>query len=269
MLGQGGEPFLAANDQVGTHEVIVHRVGEVVGGDAVGLEQDEVLIVDGHFQLAADEILEGDLLLAVAIGEQAQNPGIACGQVGLHLFHGELAVGQHLCLTGGGLGLPVHVLDLGLLVGGLQSVQLLLCGEYGVSLALGNQLLGEDVVEVGAEALLVGAVVTDVGHLAVGAQNGTLVEVDAVALQGGDETLGGTGHLALGVGILDAEVEHAARLVSQTLANHDGEQTAEVDESRGGGGETGHLGTLGQIAGREACLALLRSLGHVGEKQVG
>ena len=269
VLGEGGEPLLAADDEVGAHEVIVYGVGEVVGGDAVGLQKYEVLIVDGHFQLAAHQILEGDLLLAVTVGQQAQNPRIARGQIGLHVGHGELAVGQHLGLAGGGLGLPVHVLDFGLLVGCLQGIQLLLGGEHGVSLALGHQLLGEDVVEVGAETLLVGAVVTDIRHLAVGAQDSALVEVDAVALQGGDETLGGTGHLALSVGVLDTEVEHAARLVSQALAHHDGEQTAEVDKSRGGGGEASHFGALGKAAGGESCLALLGGLGDVGEEQVG
>ena len=124
-------------------------------------------------------------------------------------------------------------------------------------------------VEVGAEALLVGTVVTDIRHLAVGAQDSALVEVDAVALQGGDETLGGAGHLALGIGVLNAEVEHAARLVSQTLTHHHGEQTAEVDEARRGGGEAGHLGALGQVSGGESCLALLGGLGDLGEEQVG
>ena len=92
--------------------------------------------------------------------------------------------------------------------------------------------------------------------------------MDAVALQSGDETLGGTGHLALGVGVLDAEVEHAPRLVSQTLTHHNGEQTAEVDKSRGRGGETGHLGALGEVAGGEFRLALGGSLGDVGEQKV-
>ena len=32
VLGQGGEPLLTADDQIGAHEVIVHGVGEVVGG---------------------------------------------------------------------------------------------------------------------------------------------------------------------------------------------------------------------------------------------
>ena len=266
VLGQGGEPLLTADDQIGAHEVIVHGVGEVVGGDTVGLQKHEVLIVDGHLQLAAHQILEGDLLLAVAVGQQTEHPRIARGQILLHVLHGELAVGQHLGPSRGGLGLPVHALDLGLLVGLLQGLQLLLGGEDGVGLALGHQLLGEDVVEMGAEALLVGTVVTDIGDLAVGAQDGALVKVDAVALQGGNQTLGGTGNLALGVGVLNAEVEHAPRLVRQTLAHHNGEQTAEVDEARGGGGKAGHLGSLGEIAGGESGLALLGSLGNLGEQ---
>ena len=44
VLGGGGDPLLGADDVGDLHEVVVDDVGEVVGGEAVGLEQD--LVVD-------------------------------------------------------------------------------------------------------------------------------------------------------------------------------------------------------------------------------
>ena len=68
---------------------------------------------------------------------------------------------------------------------------------------------------------------------------------------------------------VNTEVEHTARLVGQTFANHNGEQTAEVDEARGAGGETSYLGAVGELTGRELGFDFLRRLGDVGEEKPG
>ena len=52
MLGRGGYPLFGADDVGDLHEVVVDDVGEVVGGEAVGLHQ--YLIVDVV-------VLEGDV----------------------------------------------------------------------------------------------------------------------------------------------------------------------------------------------------------------
>jgi hypothetical protein len=52
MLGRGGYPLFGADDVGDLHEVIVDDVGEMVGGEAVGLHQH--LIVDVV-------VLEGDV----------------------------------------------------------------------------------------------------------------------------------------------------------------------------------------------------------------
>ena len=44
VLGGGGDPLFGADDVGDAHEVVIDDVGEVVGGEAVGLEQD--LVVD-------------------------------------------------------------------------------------------------------------------------------------------------------------------------------------------------------------------------------
>ena len=52
VLGGGGDPLFGADDVGDAHEVVVDDVGEVVGGEAVGLHED--LVVDVG-------VLEGDV----------------------------------------------------------------------------------------------------------------------------------------------------------------------------------------------------------------
>ena len=50
VLGGGGDPFLGADDVGDLHQVVVDDVGEVVGGEAVGLHEDlvvDVVVVEG------------------------------------------------------------------------------------------------------------------------------------------------------------------------------------------------------------------------------
>ena len=44
VLGGGGDPFFGADDVGDVHEVVIDDVGEVIGGEAVGLHED--LVVD-------------------------------------------------------------------------------------------------------------------------------------------------------------------------------------------------------------------------------
>ena len=45
MEGEGGEPFITTDHVGGAHQMIVDCVGEMVGGDAVGLQQHMVNII--------------------------------------------------------------------------------------------------------------------------------------------------------------------------------------------------------------------------------
>ena len=67
VLGRGGDPLLGADDVGDLHEVVVDDVGEVVGGEAVGLQQD--LIVDVG-------VLEGDVA-AELVAESGGGSAIA------------------------------------------------------------------------------------------------------------------------------------------------------------------------------------------------
>ena len=65
-------------------------------------------------------------------------------------------------------------------------------------------------------------------------------------------------YLALLVGVLNTQVEHAARLVRQTLVHQRAVQVAQVHEARGAWPHAGHLRALRKLALRVARLDLLR-----------
>ena len=71
VLGRGGDPLLGADDVGDLHEVVVDDVGEVVGREAVGLEQH--LVVDVV-------VREGDVAAQlVAEGWSRPRPGLSGG----------------------------------------------------------------------------------------------------------------------------------------------------------------------------------------------
>ena len=55
--GQAGQPLIATDYVGGAHEVIVHGVGEVVGGDAVGLQKHLIDVVFRDGERALDQIV--------------------------------------------------------------------------------------------------------------------------------------------------------------------------------------------------------------------
>ncbi len=60
VLGGRGDPLFGADDVGDLHEVIVDDVGEVVGGEAVGLHEDlivDVVVVEGD--VVAEFVAEG------------------------------------------------------------------------------------------------------------------------------------------------------------------------------------------------------------------
>ena len=43
--GGSRQPFFTANHMGGSHQVVVHHMGKVIGWDSVGFEQNKILIV--------------------------------------------------------------------------------------------------------------------------------------------------------------------------------------------------------------------------------
>ena len=217
VLGRGGQVLHAAHDVGDAHQVIVNDVGEVVGGHAVLLDEDHVIegvVGEGH----VPEHLVMIAGLALGGGILTDDVGHARVQLGLNLLRGQvqavLVVLEHLAP---GLG------------GGAALLQLLLGAEAVVGVAGPNQLLGVGQVEVLALGLDVGA--------AGAAHIGALVPVHAAVPQGVVDDLRRALHVALLVGVLNAEDEVAAHLLGEEIPVERRAQSAQVQEARGGGGK--------------------------------
>lgn len=218
VLGRGGE-VLAAPYHVGdAHQVVVHHVGEIVGGQAVGL--DEHLVVQGgvlHRDVAEDHVVEGGLpLRGDFLPDDIGNPR---RQFFVYLSSGEL---------------PAAAVVPAQAVLAVEAVQPLLGAKAAVGVAPLYKQLGVSAVEVPPLGLDVGP------HGA--AQVGTLVPVEAALAQGLVDDLGGALHKALLVGVLDAQDEFSPLVPGDKPGVQGGAQVADVHIAGGGGGEAGpHL----------------------------
>ena len=212
VLGRGGDPLLGADDVGDLHQVVVDDIGEVVGGEAVGLHEDlvvDVVVVEGD--VAAELVAEGGGAFERDL--HADDEGSSGVELGLDLLGGEVAAGAGIAR--GELG--GHLL----LAGGFELVG---GAEAAVGGAVGEQQLGVLAVDLGALGLAVGAVgAADVG---------TFVPGEAGPAQGVEDHLLGGGDEAGTVGVLDAEDKLAAALP----------RVEEVDEADVGGADVGVAG---------------------------
>ena len=241
---QRSEPFLAAHDDRRAHQVVVHHMGEVVGRDAVRLEDDHILIVLGDLHLALDQILVADLVLNAALRAEAHDIGRALLELGFDVLHRPVAPDRVLAV--------VAEILLVLFLLRVRRSELLLRAEAGVSHAALHERLDKGLVDLRALALAVGAV-----GAVVAVQRRALVKGQAERGKRLDDGLYAALYLALFVRILDAQVEHAARLVRQALVHQRAVQVAQMHEAGRAGTHAGHLCALGQAALRIARLDLL------------
>ena len=244
MYRQSSEPFLAAHNDGRAHQMIVHNVCKVIGRDAVRLEDNDVLIVLSDLHLALYEVLVTDLVLDAALGTEADDIRRALGELCLDVLHRTVAPY--------GVFTVVAEVFLVLLLLSVRLGKLLLGAEAGIRHAALDERLDEGLVDLSALALAVGTV--DAG-LAVGGR--ALVERQTERLEGIDDHLHAAIDLTLAVGVLDAQIENALRLMRQTLVYERAVQIAEVHEARGARAHTGDLRAFGQVALRVARLDVL------------
>ena len=214
-----------------------------------------VHIVLRNGQLALDQIVKFELPLPVAGGTEPQDPGLSCRQGRLHVLQrpvppdGIFSV-VACCLLVGLLLLP-------------HGGQFFLRTEAGVSLALPDQPLGVDMVNIRPLALAVGAVIAGIP-----VHGGPFVKVDAVVLQRVDEDLHRTGDLPLGIGVLHPQEQHAAALVGHPLGGQALDQVAQVNKARRRGGHPGDHSPFRQVPGGIFRFQLCLGHGDLWEKKV-
>ena len=237
------------------HQVVVDHMREVIGGDAVRLQQDEVLIVLGHIDLPADLVGQVQVVRRVALRAEAQHIRLARADAPLGLVERQVAVFGPFAV--------IAEINLFALLLGAHFGKLLLRAEAGVRLALQHELLGEGVVDVRALPLPIGAVCP-----AVAALERALVEDQPEGTQAGADHFRPVGDLALGVGVLDAQKEYAARLVRQPFVGQRAVQITEMDKAGRAGRDARDLRALRQLTLGIEALVIVRVPLHVGKQQL-
>ena len=217
--GGGGNPFLGPHHVGNLHEVVVHDVGQVVGGEAVAFQQHGVgvdvlvlpLDVSQQGVLEPCDPLHGHL--------QTDDVGLAGIEVRLNLLLREVAAVP--VVSGGHL---VHGLD------GANSVQPLGIAEAVVGLSPFHQLLGVLLVQVEALRLDVGAVVA--------ALCSTLVPLNAQPGHGVVQVLDIFLAVAGAVGVLQPQDELAAVGPGKKIVEQGGAHPTDMLHPRRGGSVT-------------------------------
>ena len=251
-----GKPFLAANHMGGTHKVVVHHMGEVIGGYAVGLEQNNVLIVFRHIYFALYKVVKVNIFFRVAFAAKTKHPAFIFCQSGLNILKGAVAPNGPFAVIAG-----VYAFGfLRLAHGG----KLILGAEAGVGLALLNKLFGEHMVNVRSLALTVGTVVAE---FSVGKR--ALVKIKSEFFEHGDYGLNAAFHLALFVGVLYAEHKNAAALVGEAFIGDGTEQVAKVHKTGWAWRHTGDLCAFGKVSRRISLFHIFRCGGHIRKKKIG
>ena len=252
---QGRQPLLAAHNMGRSHQVIVDDMGEMIGRDAVRLEQDDVLIVLGQLQRSLDQIGVLDLVFNAARRAETDDIALARRNPALNFLQRTVAV----------LGVLAVIAEVLLVLLLLRAHlrQLLLGAEARIRIAALDELLDKYMIDLRALALAVRTVIA-----VVAIQCCALVKRQTELLEGIQNQLDTALDFALLVGILNAEIEDAAGLMRQTLVDDRAEQVAQMHKSGRAGRHTGDLCSLRQLTRRIACLNLLRRLRDVREQQL-
>ena len=268
VLRQTRQPVLSAYYVRSAHEMVVDRMCKMIGGNAVGLEQDKILVVLGQLELSLNKVGECDLLLRIAVGKYTQHERVACRKMRTDLVHRKASALEHALALLGSRGVPVGILYLLFFIGLLKLRKLLLGSKAGICLALGNELLCIYVIDCRALALLVRTVCTLFAERSVLIYDHTLVIVYPVIFKCFQKSGYRTLNLALTVGILGAQIENAAALMREPLSCDRLIHTAEMHKARRARCKTCHLGTLRQLSLGKALLKLLRGRINIGEQQL-
>ena len=88
---QSSKPFFAADNVCGLHEVVVNYVSKVISRNAVGFEQNDVLIIFRQLDVAFYQVVMGESLIWVTLGAEAQNVWFASFDVCFDFFKAQIA----------------------------------------------------------------------------------------------------------------------------------------------------------------------------------
>ncbi len=212
MQGRTGQPLLTTDDMRDLHEVVVYDIGQVIGGQFVGTLVKHLIVEDVALDthLAANHIV--DQHLAAGLNLEAHHILAAILYLCVHLLG---AHGQRVTHLTARMGIVLEILNLSTL-----GLQLLGSIEGDVSLASIEQLVDIFLIDVTTLTLTVRSLGTAEAH--------TLVEFEAEPAERLDDILLGSGHEAVGVGVLNTKHKVAPMLAGEEIVEQGGAHTTYV-----------------------------------------
>ncbi len=217
-----GEPLLAAYHVGDLHQMVVHDIGEVIGGQVVGTLVEHLVVeyrrVDGH--LAAEQVV--DHHVASRLDEEAHHIGGAAIHQSLHLLggHGERVAHRQACRG--------VILEVG--SGRAGGVKLGGGVKGDICLAGVEKHLHVLAIDVATLALLVGAIGSALAH--------TFVNLYAKPCERLVDIVLGSGHKTLRVGVLDAEYHVTAVTAGEKIVIKGSAHSSDMKGACGRGGKS-------------------------------
>ncbi len=195
------QPLLSSDNVANLHQMVVHHIGQVVGGQIVGTLVQHLVVEHIRFvmHLAAYHVLNINLL--VGVNFETHRIQLAACQPVLHFFSTEAERILHLH-TGMGIILEIGVF-------GMLGFQLGRRIESIVGLALGQELVYVSLVDFTTLRLAIGAVFTAETH--------AFVELDAQPCERFHNVGLGSRHKAFAVGIFDTKYHIAAQILGEQI----------------------------------------------------
>ncbi len=214
------QPLLAADHVRDLHQVVVHDIGQVIGGKPVRRLIKHLVVERGgvHRHIAANEVVHADLL--VFRHHEADHPLVAPLDAGTHLFRRQRQRSGKL---------PAHLIVISERFASLlrlraQPVQCVGGVERIVGMARFDQLQGILQVDFPAFALPVGAVRAAFAHPFVGPDAAPLQRIENILLR--------AGYVPVRIGVFDADDKVAARPACEKIVVERRPDAAHVQGAR-------------------------------------
>ena len=269
VLRKARKPLLSADNVRRTHKVVIDSVCEMIRRYAVGLEENEVLVVFRDLHIAFYKVCEFYFLFGVAVRKYAENKRHSRFEICFNLFDGKVSSRKHFRFSLSRNRFPVRIFYLFFFVYLLKLLKLFFRRKARIRLAFADELLCKDVIDWASETLLVRSVNALIADLSVLAEDCSLVKIYSVCFKRSDKCLCRTGDFSLCVRVLYAKIKNAAALMSQSVADGAREKSSEMNKSRRTGGKSRNLCALGKYSRGITLFHILRRLSDVRKKKIG
>ena len=255
MHGQCGQPFLTANHMRRSHQMVINHMREVIGRNSIRLQQYQILIIFGQFQLSLHQVIVEDLMLNISIGAKTYYIGNSCRDFGLDLLQCQIsALGVFAVIAKvllGGFLLHTHL------------CQLVFCTETGIRMSLLYQSLGKYMIDLLALTLIVRTVLSLFAF-----QCRSFIRMQTKALESFYNHTDTALNSSLLISILNSQIEYTAGLMCQPLIYQRSIEISQMHESCRTRRDSRYLCPFRQFSCRIACDHILRRLCHLGKQQL-